>query len=102
MEQRLIDANKLVFELNDAQVEYDEFYKGLGKAKIIVENQPTVEPIKGEWVNKGSFIGLIDDYRCSVCNCKPPTKKVNVSWGWNLTNFCPNCGADMRGVRNEK
>ena len=32
---RLIDAHKLIAELNEEQVEGDELYKGLGKAKLI-------------------------------------------------------------------
>lgn len=42
---RLIDAHRLIEELNDAQVEGDELYKGLGKAKVIVCYQPTVDAV---------------------------------------------------------
>jgi len=42
---RLIDANRLIEELNEEQVEGDELYKGLGKAKLIVCYQPTVDAV---------------------------------------------------------
>lgn len=40
---RLIDADALIKAFNEAQVEFDEYYKGLGKAKVITDNVPTVE-----------------------------------------------------------
>ena len=40
---RMIDADALVNELNEAQVEFDEYYKGLGKAKVIADNAPTAD-----------------------------------------------------------
>ena len=39
---RLIDADELVKAFNEAQVEFDEYYKGLGRAKVITDNAPTV------------------------------------------------------------
>ena len=64
-----------------------------------LQNLPPVTPTRphGEWINIGSTIGLIDDYRCSICNHKPERKEIKGTWGWSFTNFCPNCGADMRG-----
>ena len=55
---------------------------------------PLKEVPSGKWIDvyKGS---LIDEYRCSNCNSNPPTKKVGITWGWDFTNYCPNCGAKM-------
>ena len=55
---------------------------------------PKSEKPCGKWIDvyKGS---LIDEYRCSNCNSNPPTKKVGITWGWDFTNYCPNCGAKM-------
>ena len=39
---RLIDAYAFSFLLNDEQVEYDPYYKGLGRAKVLLEYAPTV------------------------------------------------------------
>lgn len=43
---------------------------------------PYEERMKGEWIKCGWSI------RCSICNYDMP---------YSVRNFCPNCGADMRG-----
>lgn len=52
---------------------------------------PTVEAkpvVRGEWKSEfGSFFTI---YRCSECNC---------ATALGQTNFCPNCGADMRKLQ---
>ena len=99
---RHIDAD-LVY--NAIQITSDKF--GILKTPIegvfrsMLSEIPTVEECKkGEWSRHPSVNGLIDDVRCSCCNSNPPVMSVNVSWGWNLTKFCPNCGAYMRGESN--
>lgn len=59
------------------------------------EHIGNVKPIiHGEWVDKKvvSFVQVIAT--CSVCD-------KTVSVGWNTMNYCPNCGADMRGVDDD-
>ena len=51
--------------------------------------------VRGEWENMGDFI------KCSVCKATR-LKEFNSYYGKVQrlvveTNFCPNCGADMRG-----
>lgn len=44
--------------------------------------------VRGEWAKKWSE----QTETLAICSqCSYP-----VSW-WHMTNFCPNCGADMRG-----
>ena len=77
-----------------------EFYDPMGNAMLIypsdVESLPSVQPKrdKGEWIFKDDnrAISPIGYYECSQCHegrllCED--------------NFCPNCGADMRGEKNE-
>ena len=49
---------------------------------------------KGQWVPE-----LKEDgdslLRCSICN-------YPVSYFWGRTNFCPECGADLRRKNSEK
>ena len=52
-----------------------------------LEECDEVEPER----KKGEWIDLWDRYRCSVCNMEHNYEE----------NFCPNCGADMRGEKNE-
>ena len=52
-----------------------------------IEGAPTIEPKCGRWipVDNGHHV------RCSECG----------RCGFTSDNFCPNCGADMRGAENE-
>ena len=99
-EQRLIDANALIPEIK----RYFCDYLWAGKGEItkedkiiinyhrntvkIIEEAPTVEIPRGEWINEGQLHG------CS--NCGRYSKEYNKP-------FCCHCGADMRGVnKNEE
>jgi hypothetical protein len=109
---RLIDADALIDDLkHDVALDQDSLdYEELtdSNRKIIqfdkdckqnaidlLQNAPTIEPERknGKWIpqdhNKtnGMASTLVYYYpKCSVCGyCD------------NYTNFCPNCGADMRG-----
>lgn len=52
-----------------------------------VRPQDVVEKKRGEWFDVGSM-----SCRCSNCGCK-----ANKEY-----SFCPNCGADMRGEKNDQ
>lgn len=47
------------------------------------------EPKKGKWITKNMGYLLFEE--CDQCHCNVGT--INM-------NFCPNCGADMRGDKN--
>lgn len=63
-----------------------------------VADAPTIEERKkGEWIKAEKHYYKDDDqhfyyyeFRCSECGAM---RKI----GWTGANFCPNCGADMRG-----
>ena len=50
---------------------------------------------QGEWIH----LHAIGDYKCSICGAENLYKYANEHERWIKTNsnFCPNCGADMRG-----
>ena len=93
-----IDRNILLEELNETQIEGDEYYKGLGRAKQIVCDQSTadVEEVEhGKWIYKGHHEMMGHAFQCSVCE------------RWMFTNFPKHvigeypychCGAKMENV----
>ena len=95
----LISMDQLVTEL---EIEIGETYndviiKGIRRAIEIVEQRPTVEAkpiVRGEWIPEEKMVRtpFASNYRCSICGQKNY---------YALTKFCPNCGADMRGEKND-
>lgn len=57
----------------------------------ILKKVPSANRPKGEWI--GGRVGHGPGYTCSICGYGV--------YPWNNTNFCPNCGCDMRGEDNE-
>ena len=63
----------------------------------VLDNLPTIDPEslrpKGEWKPRNDVVGFVN---CSVCH------ECNIYDDWadgKKWNFCPNCGADMRGEK---
>ena len=107
---RLIDADALKDQfawLELCSLSKNEIFK-------IINEAPSVEPDKiqaimsdylvyrcapqrpqGEWIEKHCDYGVY--YRCSNCHKMPPNYECDYKEGAIKTNYCPNCGADMRG-----
>lgn len=93
---RAIDGDALKDRLQS--LAYDDWSQGViismvdayRKCADIVEEQPTIEPRKGKWISydEGDFDY---DYKCSNCGYAV----------WDDSDFCPGCGAEMRGEQNE-
>ena len=49
----------------------------------------------GEWINQDN--GAFYPYECSNCHEQPFCD----DYGYHLTNYCPNCGAIMKGGDDE-
>ena len=76
---RLIDADELKAYFQDGTEGYDFSHWTRFDIIDVIDNAPTIEELpKGKW--------SID---CQCSNCK---KYVDYT-----TDFCQNCGADMRG-----
>ena len=58
-----------------------------------VKALPSADRPQGEWVNVKISISGDSSAECSLCGA---VVHNNFS---NVINFCPNCGADMRGGR---
>ena len=91
----LIDREALLAKIKIINsVQCDDLWARLKYLKYIMD-APTVEPKRGEWEDKileKDHKPWIGRYECSECKMR-----VDQSWYY----FCPNCGADMRGERND-
>ena len=105
---RLIDADALIDRLyNDAfetDTDMQKWDSGCWvRYKLVktdIDEQPTIKPKKGKWIRHENPRYSYDreqgdvnagvHYTCSECN--------HISWTYN---YCPNCGADMRGLNDE-
>ena len=102
---RYIDADALKDYFVDLSKEKDIGFGDVGRMIAVkiehiidtIENAPTIEPKRGEWLKFGLGRGT----RILFCtNCERRIE-VPLSQGDSNYDFCPNCGADMREVRDE-
>ena len=78
--------------------------KGVAITDILSLPPVIPERPKGKWEEYGHNLG--DDYipvgiRCSKCHTEPPKRdphKDKSFMNYIKSDFCPKCGADMRGV----
>ena len=68
----------------------------------VLNSVPSADAVHGEWEHWGSPFSdeseVIDTIVCSVCGARFIEPKDEPKGEYN---FCPNCGADMRGDKNE-
>lgn len=85
-----IDRQSLINHLNQSAVEY---YSRAVERVIELEPAADVAPVRrGHWIKCGYACGEAE-FECSLCG--------EIEWRTNETDYCPNCGADMREVPND-
>lgn len=62
---------------------YIQFYDGQFRINESIDKLPSVQPIR----SKGTWTLEYGRFECQVCHCREN----------KVSDFCPNCGADMRG-----
>lgn len=101
---RLIDADRALEIVRDQGIAHPNAYHLTNYATLILQEAPTIEAkpvVHGEWreievelepehgvVRKGTKEKFI---KCCECGWRVAGEKRK------KTNYCPNCGADMRG-----
>lgn len=62
-----------------------------------IEALPSVQPERkrGRWIPVTNGRG---GHECSLCHTYAPSFQTGDEW---LTDYCPNCGADMRGKQDD-
>ncbi len=88
----LIDRQKVIDILDKAWVDGMEYDGWLHKE---INEIPTAEPKKGKWINHRCD----DGHHIADCNLCGETMQW---WYEDVPNYCPNCGADMRGGEDGK
>lgn len=98
----LINKQALKNALTNWQMEYAEKgkdverFETIGAVIDLVEQMPTIEPMKGKWIEREKYRttrdGIFHTYRFKVCSeCgRGSGRRMN-----RPTRFCPNCGAKM-------
>lgn len=83
---------------------HDDFFQGMAYAENVVKHLPSAQPErkKDKWMPLQLSIAY-PPYQCSCCFGNAPMVMVGTGRLKKghlealLTDFCPNCGADMRG-----
>ena len=101
---RPIDADALLEELNELNTyTYTKDINGgkltfqvwgVGDVGRLITKMPTFERPRGEWINHLYLTEyLYGEYKqCSLCGYEDGNNRT-----FSYHNFCPNCGAKMRG-----
>lgn len=103
----LIDREELLDALYDrlCHPKTPEQSSGIAAAEKLVKKQPAIQPKRGEWEGyvHSAFYG-IDDFGDPIYRDKivwycsnPKCRRKTVI----KENYCPNCGADMRGKEDD-
>lgn len=93
---RPIDADALIEKCGGWYVEEGTESGFIGTLKNLLAAQPTIqpEPKEGHWIEGGIYRDVIECY-CSKCG------QLMTTAATVRMNYCPNCGAHMKGERQK-
>lgn len=88
-------GHPMLFDNEKLFKKYEERKEAGFPCKDFIAAADVRENVKGKWVHDGrDFQQGCDWVHCSVCG------KRGINVPADLTNYCPNCGADLRGENN--
>ena len=97
---RLIDADALKETIDREIFRHDT----IDHVFQIIDDAPTIEPKRGEWISTTSG----EHWKCSACGYRAPfwfNEENSCEWSLDmsewLSDFCPNCGARMKGADDD-
>ena len=102
MAQRLIDADALITAVLKNAIDYAVMFGDSEMHRLLVQviaHQPTIdaEPVRhGKWIKADSQQYFRKHYPCFTCSECGYRKDSQKKW-----NYCPNCGADMKGAEDD-
>ena len=96
---KLIDADALIEKCGEWYVEEGPEDGFIGTIKQLIDAQPTIKPERktGRWIHLSRH-KWIRTHKCDQCGNILDFDGVNAGRG--DANFCPNCGADMKGEQD--
>lgn len=80
--------------LKETKKHYGEYHEKADEALALAIKALEERP-QGEWIERTNRITLDTYYECS--NCKEPWTTIEGTPWQNMMNYCPNCGAEMKG-----
>ena len=104
--QAAINVIDAVFPVDPMKSEYAQGIAcGAALAKTYVEQLPSAQPErkKGEWIIHETETDRYDDMKCPFCKKSYTVDAYRIDdIGFTAAdfNFCPNCGADLRGEQD--
>lgn len=109
---RYIDANKLLTQYKERCAgcketkNYCEHCCDIADVISDIEDAPTadvVERKKGKWIITDIYNGMVWKCHCSECGelAMNFVSGLGDWWMKKLPNFCPTCGADMKGEETD-
>lgn len=89
--EQAIDALRTCYDTETITMDNGDEYINYGDAVGEIEQLPPIQPRRGQWIMSNVGDTFMTDapkiIYCSSCNVCAPY----------ATNYCPMCGADMRG-----
>jgi len=83
----LISREALKKAITDATYNFEQIPIRVDKVQEIIDNAPTIERPHGKWIMVKNSDGNLKCYECSNCG----------KHQGHISNYCEDCGADMRG-----